>query len=488
MCRARTLCLVPVALVLSTVVAGCTSAEPVESPQNQLPGGYLGPLALGVNVAAWDSTLAGADVTAVDDRIKAAGLHLLRYPGGSWADEYDWATNTDTSKCVGVAGGTCSASDALGFDALSAQARTAGASMFVTINYGSGTPAEAAAWVTHSAKSVGRSVALWEVGNESYSCLETNRHLAGSPTFVVGFTPGGPVCPATEVMAESYATNVVPYLNAMKQAGPGIRIGVPWAFSGTEARGSGVVDAAGWNRTVLRSVHGDINFVDAHWYPFDTTNAVTDQQILASIRTIPSAATRIRSTLHRYAPGAAFVVGETNVSERPTTIDFRPVSALFAAGASLEWLAYGAESVDWWNLNNFGSPATGDYGLLSSGAPEAEPAGTPFPPYYGEELASRLTSAGSHLVTLESRSPTLIGFQSDLRGTRRVLLINTDPTRPAQVGPRWFAKGPELHVETYSASSASAASPIVESTAPPGRPVTLPAQSIMVLSGVPAGP
>jgi hypothetical protein len=448
-------------------------------------GTMIGPTALGVNVSSWDSTYTGAGVTTINDQLRSADLRLLRYPGGSWADEYNWITNADSSRCTGEANSACSTPDSIGFELYSMQARAAGASTFVTVNYGSGTPTEAAQWVAHAKSAKGDAVNLWEVGNESYSCYETNYHLGGSPTFVRGYTPGGAVCPSTTVMARSYAANSVAYLKAMKHASPAARIGVPWAFSGTEAAGAGVTDAMSWNRTVLQAVHSQVSFVDAHWYPFDTVKGVTDQQVLHSIRRIPAAARSIRSTLDRFAPKAAFVVGETNISERPTTLDFEPVSALFAAATSLEWLVVGAGTVDWWDLNNFGTPTTGDFGLVSSGPPEIQPAGAPLPPYYGEKLASMLTLPGSHLQTTTTRSSSLIGFTSDLGSERRVLLINSDDSRKAMIAPTWFRRGTDIRIATYSASSATTPSPITQTTVRSGQPVSAPAQSIMVLSGSP---
>ncbi len=365
---------------------------------------------------------------AITKLLGAAGLRLIRYPGGSWADQYDWRDDTDTSECVFEVISSCITYDPLTFDALSRNARAAGASTFVTVNYGSAPPAEAADWVAY-VKAMGKShaVALWEVGNESYSCYETNDHLAGTPTYVKGYVPDGPVCPATSVMAKSYAVNALPYLKAMKSVSPAARIGVPWAFSGDEARGAGVADAATWDSTVLAALGGRIGFVDAHWYPFDMTTGLTDQQILSSIGRIPAAAARIRTALHRDAPGANFVVGEMNISERLAPLDFEPVSALFAAATSLEWLVQGAGSVDWWDLNNFGSPSTGDFGLVTSGGQEAQPAGSALPPYYGEELASRLTATGSRLQSIATGTSALLGFESTLGNKRRVLLVNTSP-------------------------------------------------------------
>ena len=47
--------------------------------------------ALGVNDAIWDTTL-GTD--AVADLLGAAGVKMIRYPGGSYADIYHWETHT----------------------------------------------------------------------------------------------------------------------------------------------------------------------------------------------------------------------------------------------------------------------------------------------------------------------------------------------------------------------------------------------------------
>jgi hypothetical protein len=446
-------------------------------------GNSVSSLALGVNVAAWDSLMQRVNASAITGLLKSARFGLLRYPGGSWADEYDWATNTDSSHCAGAVAVTCSTVDALSFGQVSALAHSAGASMFVTVNYGSGTPNEAAAWVIRASRDKGEAVARWEVGNETYSCGETNDHLADSPTFVKGYTPAGPVCPSTKTMATSYAANVVRYLGAMKKANPAIEIGVPWAFDGAESAGSGVKNASLWNAKVLRAVKSDVSFVDAHWYPFDQVAGVSDKEIVLSTRRIPAAAAQIRSTLRRDAPGVGFLVGETNVSERVTTLDFQPVSALFAAADTLTWLSQGAESVDWWDLNNFGSPAGGDYGLVSSGNPEPQPAGTPLPPYYGDLLASNLTSDGSHVTSLDTGSRDVLGFESDPRHGLRILLINPTGSTVASAADRSFPSGSVLGTLTYSPSTASAADPIVHSTTRAGRSLALPPESIVVVSG-----
>ncbi len=87
--------------------------------------------------------------------LKAAGFNEIHYSGGVTADQYDWQTNTDISQCPGqtMASYTlsCAITDALPFSLLSQHARDLGAQTFATVNYGTGTPALAAAWVAQAA-------------------------------------------------------------------------------------------------------------------------------------------------------------------------------------------------------------------------------------------------------------------------------------------------------------------------------------------------
>ena len=128
--------------------------------------------------------------------LKAAGIGLLRYGGGAYADYYDWQTNTNIQTCIWgnpfgsftgapfpydttapFTGANCDRTDSLPFDQFASRVKAIGAQSFVTVNYGS-TPAEAAAWVSHAA---GR-VALWEVGNAD-SGYGVNNWLARAPEF-----------------------------------------------------------------------------------------------------------------------------------------------------------------------------------------------------------------------------------------------------------------------------------------------------------------
>lgn len=414
------------------------------------PGGtaVTTPASLGVNGASWDSEYLDS---AIPGLLSSAHLGLVRYPGGSWGDEYDWRANT-------VAGQV----NPVDFASFSRVTRQANAGSFVTVNYGSGTPADAAAWVSDARSQPGHQVALWEVGNENYGPWETDNH-------------SDPHTPA------SYAQNAAPFFQAMHQADPAARIGFPFALTAQQAAGTGtgVADPAQWNAAILSRDGSQINFADTHWYPFYGTPSLTPQQIVGTVRTIPPVMRSIRSTLSRYDPRAAVVIGETSISNAEITYNVQPVAALFAAGTALEWLSQGAQTVDWWDIHNYGSPQ-GDFGMLSSGTSGEPATDTPFPSYYGYALASLLTAPGAHLSALKSPSPTVTAFASRHGRSLSVMLINSDPAQAAPVSVRGMSG--TLRTYTYSAASPQISQGTTTGSAAQAG-VAVPPESIEVLQG-----
>jgi len=510
-------------LVLCVTVALSTTAGAAAPPGAPPPAGNLvSPLALGLNTAPWDyiyaaSTSAGGGVNTIQPLMQAAGIGLLRYGGGSYADAYDWQTNSNIENCLPgdpaasfvVTSSSCATSDSLDFDQFSTQAKAVGAQSFVTVNYGSGTPAEAAAWVTGAQTTPGDSVALWEVGNESYGCWEVNNSLSGPPENYQGYLPNdyttvngvyeNPTCPqvtqgnaaGTQTLASSYAAGALSFLQAMKTADPFAEIGVPWAF-GSEVAGASVPDNSEWNNTVLGQDGRYIGFVDAHYYPFYFSGSTggsnpTDQQVLQALMSVPALYAQIREELNVYDPRAQVIVGETGVSNNETTTVCTPAGALFAAGDVLSWLAAGAASVDWWDMNNYGNTGatctSPDYGMFTSGSPPV-----PETPYYGYLLASLLARPHALLGAMGTSDPAdVLAYQSLLPGgTEAVAFINTN-TSSAQT-LRFRAGVPlsgELQTWTYSAGNQNATdSAIVQGTAAASslaNGITLPAESMVIL-------
>jgi hypothetical protein len=526
--RAAVSAALAIATAAALSAAGTANAAPLAGQQ---PGHVLSPLALGLNTAPWDYVYA-ADVSAgggldtIQPLLKAAGIGLLRYGGGSYADYYDWQTNTDIQTCIWgnpygsftgapspydttapFTGASCDSTDSLPFDQFSSQAKAIGAGSFVTVDYGSGTPAEAAAWVGHSLSTSGDSVALWEVGNENYGCWEVDNWLAQPPENFQGYKPNdytnvngvteNATCPqvtqgdaqGTQTLATSYAVNARPFMAAMKQADPSAQIGVPWAFGSTVA-GASVPDNTEWNNTVLGQDSRYVGFVDAHYYPFGFSGSTggsnpTDQQVLQSLMSVPSLYGQIRAELDARDPKAQVVVGETGVSNNETTTVCTPTGALFAAGDVLSWLSAGAESVDWWDMNNYGNTTAtctnSDYGMFTSSSPPA-----PETPYYGYVLASVLAKPGAFLGTLDTSDPAdVLAFQSRLPGGQQaVAFINTNTSSAQTVSFRAPLRG-QLKTWTYTAANQNATdSAIVQGTTSASslaNGITLPPESMVIL-------
>jgi hypothetical protein len=502
--------------VMTAAAVTAVAALPAAASAGTLP--VLLPAApLGLNTAPWDyiyaaNTSASGGVDVIQPLLQAAGIGTLRYGGGSYADYYDWQTNTNIQNCLpddATASFTssCASSDSLDFAQFSQQARAIGAQSFVTVNYGSGTPAEAAAWVTQAKATPGQGVALWEVGNENYGCWEVDNELAGPPANYAGYTPNtyttvngvyeNPTCPqvtegnaaGTQTLATSYAVNARQFLLAMKAADPRAQIGVPWAF-GSEVPGASVPDNAEWNNTVLGADGKYASFVDAHYYPFFFSGATgganpTDQQVLQSLQQVPSLYAEIRTELNAYDPKASVVVGETGVSNNETTTVCTPAGALFAAGDVLSWLAAGAKGVDWWDMNNYGNTTSNctnpDYGFFTSSSPPAAET-----PYYGYVLASVLARPHALLATLATSDPAdVLAYQALLpSGKYAVAFINTSTSAAQTVTYRAPLFG-TLNTWSYSAANQNATnSDIVTGTTPASAvagSITLPAESMTIL-------
>jgi hypothetical protein len=278
---------------------------------------------------------------------------------------------------------------------------------------------------------------------------------------------------------------------AMKKADPAARIGVPWDFPST-VPGSSVPENTVWNDTVLGQDGQYVSFVDAHYYPFVFRGATgagnpSDQQVLRALMSVPALYGQISTELAARDPGAQVVVGETGVSNNTTTVACTPAGALFAAGDVLSWLAAGAQSVDWWDMNNYGNTSATctkpDYGMFTSSSPPV-----PQAPYYGYVLASVLAQPNAVLATMGTSDPAdVLAYQSSLPdGREAVAFINTNTSSAQTVifHPGAPLSG-QLRTWTYSAGNQDRAnSNIVQDTASASslaRGISLPPESMVIL-------
>ena len=126
------------------------------------PEGY------GVDTAVYDGDLTASGVASA---LQAAGVTALRYPGGSYADVFNFISGTDQT----LNDGAYLAPDTSFNLWMSDTVLPAGASPVITVNYGSNTtnngpalPSEAAAWVQYANVTNNYGIVYWEIGNETY--------------------------------------------------------------------------------------------------------------------------------------------------------------------------------------------------------------------------------------------------------------------------------------------------------------------------------
>lgn len=428
----------------SNPVPALACTGPSQGTGSAVLSGPLDPL--GVNTAAWDTNFTDP---AIASSLSAASTGLIRYPGGSWADQYLWQANTVNGSAQPVDFAQYSSQ----VDAIS------GGQKLVTVNYGSDTPQDAAAWVTQSQTSA-EGVSLWEIGNEEYGSWETDNH-------------------ADPHTAASYASNGLTFMQAMKAADPNAQICYDYAMDGNLAPGSGVQDYQQWNDTILSADAADIDCADVHWYPINGTPTESVQSIMELIDNIPAAAAEVHAALSTYDPSAYFVVGEANMSQTANAWNEEPVGALFAAANAMEWLSFGAQSVDWWDVHNYDSPAA-DFGMFSSGTSGEPAVDTPYPPYYGYQLAARLAVKGAQVGTLLVPAPSIYGYYSELPGgSYDVMLVNADPSNSQTISTSSLGLTSSAEAE-YTYDNAD---PAIVSGSLSGGTVSVPAESVVVLAG-----
>lgn len=419
---------------------------------------------VGMNVAVWDGRMNDPQTT---DLLANAGITAVRYPGGSYGDGYHWQTHT-------VEGGGFVAPNTE-FDKYVATVHAAGGQPVVTANYGSGTPQEAADWVRYANITKGYGIKYWEIGNEVYgngqygARWEIDNHSSKSPT--------------------TYATNVLAYITAMKAVDPTIKIGVVLTTPGNWPDGIvGPGDTMDWNHSVLSVAGPRIDFGIVHHYPSSTSEA----ELLTKPQTeVPTMMTTLRSLINQYAGSNAANVGVA-VTEASSqfALNTSP-SGLYAPDLYLTWLERGAFNLDWWNLRNGtdcsrvttiqGATDYNDGGVVSSGASCEPAANTPFAPYYGIQMMTKLASPGDALVTATT-STSLLSAHAVKRanGSLNVMLINKDPGNDATVTLSYSGFTPSTATPTVYSYLKNASS-IGSATAGSATTQTVPAYSVVVV-------
>ena len=382
------------------------------------PSAVMHSTGLGVGSSVYDNYLVD---TAVPGNLKAAGVGMVRYPGGSYADIFHWQTTSITTGQGGYIAANTGFVNWITKDVIAA-----GASAIITVNYGSnpaGTggadPSEAAGWVNYANVTKGYGVKYWEIGNEVYgngyytgSGWECDLHY-NSTSGREGQDALGPA---------AYGSNVNLFVSAMKAVDPTIKVGAVLTTYGYWPDASQGV-SPDWNANVLQQCGTNIDFVILHYYPDGGSGGGTN--IIAKTSEIPAIVSATRSLINTYcgsnAPNVEIAVTEANGD---TFTNSYPAESLFTADLYCSWMENGAVTMDWQELHH--SPPATFLVSASNGGPHR--------PWYGALMSSLLARSGDAFVSATSDNPQ-VRVHATLRQDGRVglLLINESATSSQSV-------------------------------------------------------
>jgi alpha-L-arabinofuranosidase len=461
----------------------------------------------GLNAVMWDSELSKSISGTL---LSTLNTKAIRIPGGSLSDYYDWQRNRS------VPNGP-SASD---FDWASHAATFAklienrGAAAYVTVNYGSGTPQQAAAWVAYyngapsSTKSLGVDskgrdwktvgywatmrassplgsndgynflriahpapfgIKHWEVGNECYGSWEYDQH--GLPGSGLSGVPNDPY---------TYAQAFVSFYNQMLAVDPTLRIGAV-SVPGEDSYGNGTNAVpnpndgnslhSGWTPVVLANLKAlgvTPHFLIIHKY-LQRPGYECDAILLQASAEFPAMAADVRKMITDYhgPAGAAVELAITEMNSVSSATGKQTtslVNGLFMAdaicrlagtefNACTQW-AFRSGSLATGNNSDwlYGRRQYGDYGLVARGERLDTPLNTKFPTYHANELLTRWGRGGDRVIGGTSNYPLLAGYPAQLAdGSISLVVINKHPANDLTAQITLTGFTPGTHVgKSYS--------------------------------------
>jgi alpha-L-arabinofuranosidase len=424
---------------LTTTVGGSTTII-VEIDD---PGQPFDRRLLGTNVPAWVNPSNMSDET-FRTRITDLGPTLLRLPGGSWSNYYDWLGCETGDEQVGSAGECYWPWAAKPSDFLDLLVDTDQEAMWtVSIN---GTPQEAAALVAFFNGNVdddrpigidrnGRDwqtvgtwarlrrdvgypepypILLWEVGNEIYGA---KAETAGPDCLDWGWEGVWTCDPDEYVFGNGEYEGYLAFREAMRAVDPDILVGAVGVDYPAEWWN--------WGERVIAGTGDQLDFYVVHNYAFWEMPATVDEILVRPQQIWPQVMTEINAAFDQHAGGrrAPVAVTEYNLFSFQDVDNNqwmrKAVNALFIADSLGQMAVSGVAIANQWNLAN-GQPANGtDYGLINV---ETK---APNPQYYAFQVWQRF---GTMLLPLtnpfDSETTLSVYAGRSEAGTITVIAIN----------------------------------------------------------------
>jgi hypothetical protein len=410
----------------------------------------------GLNTAIWDGNF---DTAATVSLLKEVGATILRFPGGSLSDQYHWGSNTSLSNTW---------TWATSFANFTHVATNVGVQAFITVNYGTSTAAEAAAWVRNSNITNHFGFKYWEVGNENYGTWETDWNTNAPYKANDGW---------------SYATRFQDYYNQMKAADPTIKVGIVVA-PGEDSYVNGNSDHShpatnslngqvhyGWTPLVLatlKSLGITPDFAVNHRYPeytgsgFQPNCPDSDPLLLQTARAWADDASNLRQQIAAYfgptGTNIELLVTENNAdagSQGQQSVSL--VNGLYYAESLAQLMKTEFNSFVWWDLRNgadnsgavdpalYGWRTTGDLGVI--GGPS-----TRYPAFYDAKLMQSFARPGDFILNASSDYSLLSAYGARrASGAISLLVANRDTVTNlnAQITLNGFVPGPNATLRSY---------------------------------------
>jgi len=293
----------------------------------------------------------------------------------------------------------------------------------ITVNFGTGTPQEAAAWVHYANVVKHYNIRLWQIGNETEGSWET----------------GGPL------NMRDYVRRYIEFYDAMKAVDPTITItgpvaGGPYSCSNLYDGKSGIQDFLDFLHAQGKDSY--VNAIDFHWYPYwyDYTTQSYD----------PSAILATPALMQTFHQDLASWLANTSVSPDVPVLMTEYNMVASSAGAS-DQLLNGIWIADWLGefIKSFGQRASGNMWDVLEGTSLTDPKQGGLSYLQVENNAYRyqerahywaMKMMGSYWAILgDSTAHALVGSVSsagslstyaDYRpdGDLSLLVVNNDPT------------------------------------------------------------
>lgn len=345
----------------------------------------------GINAALWDGDLLKVNNAKVQtaEFVKRINHGIIRYPGGLRADDDHWKEILDNKDWM---------VDTDEF--LDWLKKTGETNAMFTVNFGSGTPEEAAAWVKHTNIDKKAGIKYWEVGNEIYG----NWH----PYYEKYGKDGGTI----------YGKRARQFIEAMKKVDPTIKVAVVGVLEGD------------WNDKVLQETADVADGIIVHHYPqhFGEEN---DFALLSAPQTLEPIYERLHKLSDKWKDKAGKKI-EIWLTEW-NSVDFNPgpqtlsvENGLFVADYLGMLAQLGVDNAQYWDIHNDITPEGGDYGYLTRSGEDCM--NCPRPSYWAFQMASDALRGKLLKTTVEGDKESHITTYLTQNGKKKsLLIINKSP-------------------------------------------------------------